>query len=84
MMPWQYTPMPMPYMRPPMYVPLMMTSSGGFPVPEALNPDDLPPAVREAMMRPLEGPPKPAVSLAVMNQAQQTMVGPDLPWKADA
>lgn len=63
--------------------PLMQTPSGGFPVPEAIKPEQLPPKVRESMMRVLEGPPKPVVTRNIMNQTQESMIAPDLPWKAD-
>ncbi len=62
---------------------LMMTAAGAFPVPESISPKEFPPAVRESIARLFEGPPKPAVSRAVMNQTQRSMIAPDLPCKAD-
>lgn len=56
---------------------------GGFPVPGAMEAAQLPPSVKRSIMRLLDGPPKPAVSLAVMEQTQLTMLEPDLPWRAD-
>lgn len=70
-------------MMPMRQMPLMEHASGAFPVPQAMSADRLPAAVKEAIMRPLQGPPKPAVTLAVMNAAQESMIAPDLPWKAD-
>lgn len=58
--------------------PLMKYPGGGFPVPEAVRPAELPPAVRASVLRILEAPPKPAVSRAVMNEAQRSMISPDL------
>jgi hypothetical protein len=83
--PWQMQmrQMAMPMFQPMGRMPLMMVASGGFPVPEALEPDDLPPAVKASLMRLLEGPPKPAVTSAVMNQTQESMIAPDLPFKAN-
>ncbi len=62
---------------------LMETASGAFPVPESLSPERFPPEVRESILRLLEGPPKPAVTLRVMNEAQATMIAPDLPFIAN-
>lgn len=62
--------------------PLMEISSGGFPVPESLSPEQFPPMVRASIMRLLEGPPKPSVTLEVMNRTQESMIAPDLPWQA--
>ncbi|HYG59414.1 MAG TPA: hypothetical protein VD902_15235 [Symbiobacteriaceae bacterium] len=74
----------MPVFRAPMrQVPLLETATGGFPVPESISPQQFPPAVRESIMRLLQGPPKPAVSLAVMDQTQSSMIAPDLPFRAD-
>lgn len=63
--------------------PLMAVPGGGFPVPESLRWRQLPPAVQASVMRLMEGPPKPAVTLAVMNEAQATMIAPDLPNRSD-
>lgn len=62
---------------------LRRVPGGGFPVPGAIQPDQLPPAVKLAILRPLEGPPKPAVTKRVMNEAQRTMLAPDLPNRTD-
>lgn len=62
---------------------LMKVPSGGFPVPGAIEPAQFPPEVKLALLRLLEGPPKPAVTLQVMNEAQKTMLGPDLPYKSN-
>lgn len=62
---------------------LMRVPSGGFPVPGAMSPEEFPPVVRDSIMRIFEGPPKPAVTLPVMNEAQATMMGPDLPNRGD-
>lgn len=62
---------------------LMRVAGGGFPVPESLPPDQWPPEVKLSILRLFDGPPKPAVTLAVMNQAQATMLAPDLPYRAD-
>jgi hypothetical protein len=61
----------------------MMMAAGAFPVPESISPKEFPPAVRQSIARLFEGPPKPAVSLAVMNQTQMSMIAPDLPCQAD-
>ena len=75
---------PMQHMIVPMrHSPLMETAAGAFPVPESLSPNQFPPAVRDAITRIFEGPPKPAVTLKVMNQAQSSMIAPDLPFKAN-
>jgi hypothetical protein len=47
------------------------------------SPDAWPPAVKASYTRLLDGPPKPAVSIAVMGQTQESMIGPDLPFKAN-
>lgn len=62
---------------------LRRVAAGGFPVPEAMEPADFPPEVKLSILRLLEGPPKPAVTLKVMNEAQRTMIGPDLPYRAN-
>lgn len=62
---------------------LRRVASGGFPVPGAIDPGQFPPEVKLSILRLLEGPPKPAVTLRVMNESQRTMVGPDLPWRAN-
>lgn len=62
---------------------LMRVAGGGFPVPGAIEPNQLPPEAKLSILRLLEGPPKPAVTLQVMNQAQKTMIGPDLPFRAN-
>lgn len=62
---------------------LMRMPSGGFPVPGAMSDDQFPPVVRESIMRIFEGPPKPAVTLPVMNEAQATMIAPDLPTRGN-
>jgi len=67
----------------PWQVALMPTASGAFPVPQSLPPEQFPPAVQAAILRLLQGPPKPSVSLAVMNQTQESMIAPDLPWRAN-
>ena len=67
----------------PTVVPLMETASGGFPVPESISPAQFPPAVRNSILRLLEGPPKPAVTPSVMDQVQASMIAPDLPWRAN-
>ncbi|MDF2629299.1 MAG: hypothetical protein K0R39_3130 [Symbiobacteriaceae bacterium] len=88
-MPWQMMrmmgqpPMPMQMMVPIGQMPLIAVPSGGFPVPQAISPDEMPPAVKASIMRNLEGPPKPAVTPHVMNEAQSTMIAPDLPFKGD-
>ncbi|HYF76851.1 MAG TPA: hypothetical protein VD973_06955 [Symbiobacteriaceae bacterium] len=64
-------------------MPLIAVPTGGFPVPESISPDQFPPAVKASIMRNLEGPPKPAVTPHVMEQAQSSMIAPDLPFKAD-
>lgn len=63
---------------------LMPYASGGFPVPEAIRPAELPPEVQAAYLRLLEGPPKPAVTPAVMNEAQRSMIAPQLPFTPKA
>lgn len=64
---------------------LRQTATGGFPVPQSLDPEMFPPAVKASIMRPItDATPKPAVTLEVMNKAQATMIAPDLPWRADA
>lgn len=78
--PWQTQPM---IYAVPMRAPLLKNPTGAFPVPQALDPRDLPPAVKDALMRVLDAPPKPAVTLQVMNQAQASMIAPDLPYRAD-
>jgi hypothetical protein len=60
-------------------LPLMPFAAGAFPVPESLRPQDFPPAVQASLMRLIEGPPKPSVTLPVMNDAQASMIAPDLP-----
>jgi hypothetical protein len=60
----------------------MKSPSGGFPVPQSINPDQLPPAVQQSILRFFEGPPKPVVTAEVMNQAQYSMIAPDLPFLA--
>lgn len=82
MMPWQMDPTQVVLVLTPQ-LPLRRVPSGGFPVPESLAPSQLPPAVRASIRRLMEGPPKPAVTLNVMNQTQATMIAPDLPWKAN-
>jgi len=67
----------------PAQTPLLRTARGGFPVPQALAPDQLPESVKSDLLRLLDGPPKPAVTLAVMEQAQRSMIGPDLPFRAN-
>ncbi|MFZ5815241.1 MAG: hypothetical protein ACOY93_08050 [Bacillota bacterium] len=62
---------------------LRRVATGGFPVPGAIEPDQFPPEVKLSILRLLEGPPKPAVTLEVMNRAQRTMLGPDLPYRMD-
>lgn len=71
--------MPMPMQR----MPLMEIPAGGFPVPESISPEQFPPAVQASYLRLLEGPPKPCVTLAIMDQTQASMIAPDLPMKAD-
>lgn len=56
---------------------------GAFPVPQSLDPQRLPPEVKEAILRPLQGPPKPSVTPAVMNATQNSMIAPDLPFRSD-
>lgn len=63
--------------------PLRMVASGAMSVPQALKPEQLPPAVMASLSRLMEAPPKPAVTLAVMNQTQASMIAPDLPFRAD-
>ncbi|HYF92449.1 MAG TPA: hypothetical protein VD969_09370 [Symbiobacteriaceae bacterium] len=63
--------------------PLMETASGGFPVPQSMTAEMFPPAVRESILRLFQGPPKPSVSLNVMNQTQASMIAPDLPNRAN-
>jgi hypothetical protein len=70
-----------PMMRMP--VPIREIPGGAFPVPESMSPDCFPPEVKAAIMRLIAGPPKPAVTLAVMNQTQWSMIAPDLPFKAN-
>jgi len=62
---------------------LLKYPTGGFPVPGAIEPSEFPPEVKLAMLRPIDGPPKPVVTLAVMNETQRTMIGPDLPFKGN-
>lgn len=62
---------------------LMLNPGGGFPVPGAMTAEQFPPAVRESIARIFAGPPKPAVTLPVMNEAQQTMLAPDLPFRGN-
>lgn len=64
-------------------MPLIAVPTGGFPVPQAISPDEMPPSVKAAIMRNLEGPPKPAVTPHVMELTQSSMIAPDLPFKAD-
>lgn len=86
--PWQFQnaqPMravPM-IMVPVRQVPLLETATGAFPVPQSLSPEQFPQAVRESILRLFAGPPKPAVSLAVMDQTQASMIAPDLPFRAN-
>lgn len=61
---------------------MMMMPTGAFPVPESLPPESFPPAVRESIARLFMGPPKPAVTLPVMNETQASMIAPDLPFRA--
>lgn|GEM_PF-2003711 len=82
--PWQMQPAQMRMMIVPMQrTPLLETATGAFPVPEAISPEQFPPAVQQSILRLLEGPPKPVVTLNVMNQTQSSMIAPDLPFKAD-
>ncbi|HEY8345772.1 MAG TPA: hypothetical protein VIL07_00675 [Symbiobacteriaceae bacterium] len=85
MMPWpsmQWPWVPMMQMQP---IPvrrggrLMMQPGGAFPVPESVPWRKLPPAVRGSYLRLTEGPPKPSVTLSVMNESQKSMIAPDLP-----
>ncbi len=62
---------------------LMRVAAGGFPVPGSIEPSAFPPEVKLSILRLIDGPPKPAVTLAVMNEAQRTMLGPDLPYRAN-
>lgn len=62
---------------------LRRVAGGGFPVPGAIEPSEFPPEVKLSILRLFEGPPKPAVTLRVMNEAQRTMIGPDLPYRAN-
>jgi hypothetical protein len=59
---------------------LLESPTGAFPVPEAMDADCLPSAVQESITRLLDGPPKPAVSLAVMEEAQRSMIAPERPY----
>lgn len=61
----------------------MEVAGGAFPVPQSLSPQRFPPEVKEAILRPLQGPPKPSVTLAVMNATQSSMIAPDLPFRSD-
>lgn len=79
--PWQMQPVTI--IVPMGGMPLMRMASGGFPVPQAMSPEDFPPAVQQSILRILEGPPKPSVTLDVMNKAQSSMIAPDLPYRAD-
>lgn len=78
--PWQMQPG---YPQSGYQLPLLPFPTGAFPVPEALHPDELPPAVKASMLRPIEGPPKPAVTLPVMNATQASMIAPDLPYRSN-
>ena len=85
MMPWSHLPfgaliVPMPRRLHPR---LMPQPGGAFPVPGAIRWQDMPPAVQESVQRLMEGPPKPSVTAQVMNEAQLTMIAPDLPYKGD-
>jgi len=85
MMPWSFSPcgpliLPMPRRR---HVGLKMNPGGAFPVPGAIPWQDMPPAVQESVKRLMEGPPKPSVTPQVMNEAQISMIAPDLPYKGD-
>jgi hypothetical protein len=81
--PWQMAPMGCPMMYRPSRRPLQAVATGGFPVPESLPLAQWPPAVRASMARLFQGPPKPAVTLQVMNEAQQSMIAPDLPNRSN-
>lgn len=87
MQPAQMRPMqgrPMQMMMVPMQrMPLLEVPTGAFPVPEAISPEQFPPEVQKSYLRLLEGPPKPCVTLEIMNQTQGSMIAPDLPFKAD-
>lgn len=80
--PWQMQP-PFPVMLMAAGLPLRKTPTGGFPVPESISPEDFPPAVKASIARLFEGPPKPAVTLAVMQQTQASMIAPDLPYRSN-
>lgn len=85
MMPWPFSPCgapvrPMPRRR---HHRLMMNPGGAFPVPGAISWKEMPPAVQESVQRLMEGPPKPSVTPQVMNEAQLSMIAPDLPFKGD-
>lgn len=71
---------PMKMMVPIGQMPLAAVATGGFPVPEAISPHQFPPAVKASIMRNLEGPPKPAVTPHVMDQAQSSMIAPERPF----
>lgn len=60
---------------------LRMYPAGGFPVPGAISPDALPPAVKASLMRLLDGPPKPSVAPEVMQDAQFSMIAPAVPFR---
>jgi hypothetical protein len=75
--PWPAAPVPTG--RPP----LLETATGALPVPQSLPPERLPPAVRAAISRVLDAPPKPAVTLGVMNETQASMIAPDLPFRSN-
>lgn len=72
-----------PKMHPGMHPRLRRVPGGGFPVPGAIRPEQLPPATKLSILRFFEGPPKPAVTKRVMNEAQRTMLAPDLPNRTD-
>lgn len=74
--------MPM-VMVPMQRAPLMEVPAGGFPVPQSISPEEFPSHVRAAILRVIEGPPKPAVTLKIMNETQASMIAPDLPNRAD-
>lgn len=75
--PWQAWVSPYQVIRPLEY------ARGAFPVPQSLDPQRFPPEAKEAILRLFEGPPKPSVTLAVMNGAQGSMIAPDLPFRSD-